>query len=194
MDGEYLVELARRYGVNKAIERLTVKGLRREIDWKKGLMLRIALLSDKIRIDEAENVALRLPLMNGAVEVCTELRRRGFNIAAISGGFQFLAERVKRELKLDLIISNKLLFDEHGRFSGIIIEVDSDKASVLMRYLGKCMVEMAVVDGVNDLTLFNIAKIKVAFNAVPIVESRADILVRGKNLRKILEYVKLLEL
>ena len=184
------MELAGRYGVDKVVKRITMKGLMGEIDWKKGLMLRIGLLSDKIRKDDAEEVALRLPLMNGAKETCTRLRRMGFSIAAISGGFQFLAERVKKELKLDLVISNKILFNDYGRFKGVIIDVDSDKASVLIRYLGQHIVDAAIVDGANDLTLFNIAKIKIAFNAAPIVESIANVSIREKNLIKILEHVK----
>lgn len=184
------MELAGRYGVDRVVKRITMRGLMGEIDWKKGLMLRIGLLSDKIRKDDAEEVALKLPLMDGAEETCARLRRMGFSIAAISGGFQFLAERVKKELKLDLVISNKLLFNDYGRFKGIIIEVDSDKASILMHYLGQRIIDVAVVDGANDLTIFNIAEIKIAFNAVPIVESKANVSIKEKNLVKILEYIK----
>jgi phosphoserine phosphatase len=184
------VELAGRYGVDKVVRRITMKGLMGEIDWKKGLMLRISLLSDKMRKDDAEEAALRLPLMDGAKETCSRLRRMGFSIAAISGGFQFLAERVKKELELDLVISNKLLFNDYGRFKGVIIEVDSDKASVLMHYLGQRVVDVAVVDGANDLTIFNIAEVKIAFNAAPIVESKADVSIKKKNLVEILKYIK----
>lgn len=184
------MELAGRYGVDKVVRRITMKGLMGEIDWKKGLMLRISLLSDKMRKDDAEEAALRLPLMDGAKETCSRLRRMGFSIAAISGGFQFLAERVKKELKLDLVISNKLLFNDYGRFKGVIIEVDSDKASVLMHYLGQRVVDVAVVDGANDLTIFNIAEVKIAFNAAPIVESKADVSIKKKNLVEILKYIK----
>lgn len=191
IDGEYLVELADIVGLREPIEQITRKGLIGEINWEEGLVLRLKLLNGKINRKIAEEIAWKLPFMKGAKEICNRLKELGFNIAAVTGGFQFLAERVQKELGLDIVVSNKIFFDSYGKISSILFEVSSDKAAALMRYIGKRTVHMAVVDGANDLTLFNIAKIKVAFNATPIVELKADISIKEKDLTKIADYLKI---
>lgn len=191
IDGEYLVELADTVGLREPIEEITKKGLIGEINWEEGLVLRLKLLNGKVNKEIAEEIAWKLPFMKGAKEVCNRLKGSGFNIAAVTGGFQFLAERVQKELGLDAVISNKLFFDSYGKISSILFEVSSDKAAALIRHIGKRTVHMAVVDGANDLTLFNIAKIKVAFNATPIVELKADISIKEKDLTKITNYLRI---
>jgi phosphoserine phosphatase len=191
IDGEYLVELADTVGLREPIEEITKKGLIGEINWEEGLVLRLKLLNGKVNKEIAEEIAWKLPFMKGAKEVCNRLKESGFNIAAVTGGFQFLAERVQKELGLDAVISNKLFFDSYGKISSILFEVSSDKAAALIRHIGKRTVHMAVVDGANDLTLFNIAKIKVAFNATPIVELKADISIKEKDLTKITNYLRI---
>ncbi|MEM3833056.1 MAG: phosphoserine phosphatase SerB [Thermoprotei archaeon] len=190
VDGEYLVGLANLVGLGKVIDEITRQGLSGEVNWDEGLIMRLKILNGKINKKMAEEVAWDLPLMKGAKETCAKLKELGFNIAAVTGGFQFLADRVKKELELDIVISNKLFFDSQERISGILFEVSSDKAAALMRYINKRIVDIAVVDGANDLTLFNIAKTKIAFNAAPIVELKADISIKEKDLSKIFEYLK----
>ncbi len=190
IDGEYLVELANLVGLGRVIDEITRRGLLGEINWDEGLIMRLKMLNGKINRRMAEEIAWKLPLMKGAKETCAKLKELGFNIVAVTGGFQFLANRVKEELGLDVVISNKLFFDSQERISGILFEVSSDKAAALIRYIGKRIVDAAVVDGANDLTLFNIAKTRIAFNAAPIVELKADISIREKDLSKIFKYLK----
>lgn len=191
VDGEYLVELANMVGLGKRVDEITKRGLLGEINWEEGLIMRLKMLNGKINKKMAEEVAWKLPFMKGAKEVCTKLKELGFNLAAVTGGFQFLADRVKQELGLDIVISNKLFFDNQEKISGVLFEVSSDKAASLMRYIGKRIVDIVVVDGANDLTLFNIAKIRIAFNATPIVELKADISIKEKDLNKIFDYLKI---
>ncbi|MGC8948194.1 MAG: phosphoserine phosphatase SerB [Thermoprotei archaeon] len=190
VDGEYLVELANLVGLGKAIDEITRRGLLGEINWDEGLIMRLKMLNGKINRKMAEEIAWKLPLMKGAKETCARLKELGFNIVAVTGGFQFLANRVKEELGLDVVISNKLFFDSQEKISGILFEVSSDKAAALTRYIGKRIVDVAVVDGANDLTLFNIAKTRIAFNAAPVVELKADISIKEKDLSKIFKYLK----
>ncbi len=188
VDGEYLVEIAKTVGLGEEINEITRKGLEGKITWEEGLIRRLTILKDKIRKKELEEIAYELPLMKGAVETCDEIKELGFRIAAVTGGFQFLAERIKKELNIDLVISNELIFEDE-RISGILLEVTSDKAKALMRYIGKRTIDIAVIDGANDLTLFNISRLKIAFNATQIVKIRADISIKEKDLRNLLKYI-----
>ena len=49
--------------------------------------------------------------------------------------------------------------------------------------------KVAVVDGANDLDLFNLVDLKIAFNVQEIVRQRADVVVDGKDLSEILKIV-----
>ncbi len=188
IDGEYLVEVAKTVGLGEEINEITRKGLEGKITWEEGLIRRLNILKDKIRKKELEEIAYELPLMKGAVETCDEIKELGFRIAAVTGGFQFLAERIKKELNLDLVINNELIFEDE-RISGVLLEVTSDKAKALMRYIGKRTIDIAVIDSANDLTLFNISRLKIAFNATQIVKIRADISIEEKDLRNLLKYI-----
>ena len=48
-------------------------------------------------------------------------------VIAVSGGFTIITDRLKDELGLDRIFSNKLLFKD-GKLQGVSLTVTSDKA------------------------------------------------------------------
>ena len=188
IDGEFMPTLAKLIGKEKEVYELTLAGIRGEIKWEDGLRKRVNILRG-ISYEDCERVARSLPFMRGARELFNELRKMGFNTMAVSGGPSILVNRVKRELGIDYALSNRLIFKD-GRLSGVEIRVTSNKVDAveeLIKKLGwgnKRIV--AVVDGANDLKLFEIAKLKIAFNAQPIVRERADIVVLEKDLTKLI--------
>ncbi len=189
VDGEFLPEVAKYVGKEKEIEEITFKGLRGEIRWEDGMRERVEMLLglDMRYFDE---VARALPLMPNARKAVSGLKSMGFTVVAITGGFQMLAERVRRELGLDYVFSNTLFFDDL-RLSGMRMDVTSDKAKVLAGIFdearrGECV---AVVDGANDLTLFDIARLKIAFNAQEVVKRRADVIIDEKDLELVLDEI-----
>lgn len=192
IDGEFMPEIAKAVGKEKEVEELTMKGIRGDINWEQGLFMRIDTLKG-IPYDACTSLAIEMPLMKGAVETIRELKRMGFKTMAVSGGPTVLADRVKGELGLDFAFANELLFTE-GKLSGISLKVTSNKAYVLIdtiEWLGEEKKSIvSTVDGANDLKLFEIAGLKIAFCAAPVVENHADHSVRDKDLRKILPYIK----
>jgi len=95
-------------------------------------------------------------------------------------------------LKLDYVFSNEMIFDD-GRLTGIKLNVNSNKAIALEELIKKLGIgkeeTIAVVDGANDLKLFDLAKLKIAFNAQEIVKRRADVVVDEKDLMRLIPYV-----
>lgn len=187
VDGEFLPELAKLVKKEKEVYEITLAGIRGEIKWEDGLKRRIELLKG-LKYEDCERVARSLPLMRGAKELFRELRRLGFNTMAVSGGPSILVNRVKEELGLDYALSNELTF-KGGRLNGVEIRVTSNKVDALREQIrklgwgGKRIV--AIVDGANDLKLFEIAALRIAFNAQPIVRERADIVMDEKDLTKL---------
>lgn len=192
VDGEFLPELAKLKGIEDKIWDITLKGIRGEINWEHGLQMRIEELRG-VSYSDCLNISNSLKLMPGAKEACKTLREMGFMLASVSGGFTLLAERVQKELGLDYIFANELVFVA-DKLDSVIIRVNSDKANSiqgLVRTLKEPKEQIvAVVDGANDLTLFELAGLKIAFCAQPIVESKADVVIRDKDLRLIVPPIK----
>ena len=191
VDGEFLPELAKSVGKEKEVTEITLKGIRGEIKWEEGLKERIGILKG-VRYEDALEVARSMRLMKNAEEAVGKLKDLGFILIGVTGGFSILANRVKRQLKLDYVFSNEMIFDD-GRLTGIKLNVNSNKAIALEELIKKLGIgkeeTIAVVDGANDLKLFDLAKLKIAFNAQEIVKRRADVVVDEKDLMRLIPYV-----
>lgn len=192
VDGEFMPEIAKLIGREKEVEELTLRGIRGEINWEQGLFMRIDALKG-IPHDKCVSLAAEMPLMKGVVETFRELKRMGFKTMAVSGGPSILAERVKGELGIDYAFANDLLFTD-GKLSGVNLKVTSNKAYVLtdtIKWLGEEKKNIvSTVDGANDLKLFEIAGLKIAFCAATIVEQYADHVIKERDLRNIIPYIK----
>jgi len=185
LDAEYLPLLAKLVGKEKAIMDITLRGIRGEIPWEEGLLKRVDALRG-IDYKRALATALKMPLMKGAKEACRRLKKSGWRLLAVSGGFSIITDRLKDELGLDYIASNELIFKDE-KLSGVDIMVNSDKANAIAKVIKQWNEKkediVAVVDGANDLKLFDIAGLKVAFNAQDVVKENADVVIDEKDLQ-----------
>lgn len=191
VDGEFLPALARLVGREEEVREITMKGIRGEISWERGLAQRIDLVKG-VTHQQCMRVANSLPMMRGAVEMAESLKKMGCLMVGVSGGFSLLTNRVKTELGLDHVFSNELVFHD-GRLVGYGLLVNANKAQILRTAFGDMfggMRKMAVVDGANDMDLFDFVDMRVAFNAQEIVRKRADVRLDAKNLRPVVELVK----
>ena len=50
--------------------------------------------------------------MPGAKELCFSLKKAGWRMIAVSGGFSIITDRLKGELGLDKIFCNELIFED----------------------------------------------------------------------------------
>lgn len=191
IDGEFLPELAKLVGKEEEVQDLTIRGIRGEIDWEEGLSRRVDLVRGASHA-QCMRVANALPIMKGAVETTEKLKRMGCLMVGISGGFSLLTNRIKSELGLDHVFSNELVFHD-GRLVGYGLLVNVNKGQILKTAFGdnfRGMRKMAVVDGANDVDLFDLVDRRVAFNAQDIVKKRADVRVDVRDLRPVLEIAK----
>jgi phosphoserine phosphatase len=191
VDGEFLPEAARLVGKLEEVRDLTLKGISGEINWEQGLQKRVNLIRG-LTYEECVAVADGLPLMNGAKEAARELKSMGYILVGVSGGFSLLARRVKEELNLDHVFSNDLVFHA-GRMMGYGLLVNANKGKILENAFGEMLQKnemVAVVDGANDLDLFDLVDLKIAFNAQPIVKELADVVIEEKDLRAVPRAIK----
>ena len=187
-DAEYLPILAEKVNKEKEIWEITKQGIQGKIDWEEGLKRRVDLLNG-IDYDTCIQVANSLPIMAGAKEACSTLKAAGWKIMAVSGGFTIITDRLKKELDLDFVYSNELVFN-NGNLDGVIVNVDADKAKTAMIKIREWDEKKenitVVVDGANDVKLFNIAGFGIAFRAQDLVRDLATVTLDEKDLSKIL--------
>ena len=186
-DAEYLPLLAEKVNKENQIWEITKKGIEGKIDWVKGLKERVHLLRG-IDYDTCVEVANSLPIMTGAKEACLALKNAGWKIMAVSGGFTIITDRLKKELDLDFIYSNELVFKD-GKLDDVVVNVDADKAKAAMIKINEWDEKkeniITVVDGANDVKLFDITGFGIAFRAQDLVKDLATVTLDEKDLSKI---------
>ena len=186
-DAEYLPLLAEKVNKENQIWEITKKGIEGKIDWVEGLKERVHLLNG-IDYDTCVEVANSLPIMTGAKEACLALKNAGWKIMAVSGGFTIITDRLKKELGLDFVFSNELVFKD-DKLDDVIVNVDADKAKAAMIKVNEWNEKkeniITVVDGANDVKLFDITGFGIAFRAQDLVKDLATVTLDEKDLSKI---------
>jgi len=186
-DAEYLPLLAEKVNKENKIWEITKKGLEGKIDWVEGLKQRVELLRG-MNYDTCIQVANSLPIMIGAREACRTLKDAGWKLMAVSGGFTIITDRLKKELCLDFVYSNELVFKD-GKLDDVIVNVDSDKAKSaiikIREWDEKKENITTIVDGANDVKLFDISGFGIAFRAQDLVKDLATVTLDEKDLSKI---------
>ncbi len=186
-DAEYLPLLAEKMNNENKIWDITKKGIEGKIDWVDGLRQRVDLLNG-IDYDTCVQVANSLPIMTGAKEACRTLKAAGWKILAVSGGFTIITDRLKEELNLDFVYSNELVFKD-SKLDDVIVNVDADKAKSAMIKINEWNEKkeniVTVVDGANDVKLFDITGFGIAFRAQDLVKDLATVTLDEKDLSKI---------
>lgn len=176
---EVIDELADRAGVGEQVRAITEKAMRGEIDFSESFEQRVALLKG---LDESvmREVAENLPIMDGAKRLMSMLKKCGFKIAILSGGFSYFGNQLKKLFEVDYVYANELEIVDGkltGRHLGDI--VDGKRKAELLKLIAqieKIDLEqvIAVGDGANDLPMLNLAGLGIAFHAKPKVKANVQ--------------------
>ncbi|ORV18293.1 phosphoserine phosphatase SerB [Mycobacterium celatum] len=179
IQGEVIEMLAARAGAQDAVAAITDAAMRGELDFTASLHQRVATLAG-LPVEVVDDVASRLELTPGARTTLRTLRRLGFHVGVVSGGFRQVIEPLAEELMLDFVAANQLEIVDGkltGRVVGPVID-RAGKAKALRDFAAQAGVPMeqtvAVGDGANDIDMLAAAGLGVAFNAKPALREVAD--------------------
>lgn len=188
---EVIDELARAHGVGEEVSAITERAMRGEMDYDESLRQRVALL-EGLPVEVLDRIASNLPLNDGAETLVRVLKRLGYRVAVISGGFSRAAEALKRRLDLDYAFSNQLEVRGGvltGRVTGPVVNAQR-KAELLETIAQLEGVRLdqtiAVGDGANDLLMLQRAGLGIAFHAKATLREKADTAISGAGLDAIL--------
>ncbi len=190
-DAEYLPVLAEKLNKEKEIWEITKQGIEGRIDWEQGLKERVKLLRG-LDYETCLEVANSLPIMTGAKEACQTLKDAGWKLMAVSGGFTIITDRLKQELHLDYVFSNELIFKDN-KLDDVIVNVNADKAKSAIIKITEWNERKedvtVVVDGANDVKLFDVSGLGIAFRAQDLVKDLATVTLDEKDLSKIIDII-----
>lgn len=191
IQGEVIDELARENGVYEEVAAITHTAMLGNLDYDTSLKLRCEKLKG-LTLNDLQNVYDRIQITPGGSELIQVLKKLGYKIAVISGGFTFMAERLKARLGIDFAYANTLEIQQ-GKLTGKVIPpiVNAQRKADLLDVLAqqeKISLDqvIAIGDGANDLLMLERAGLGIAFNAKPLVKQRADLALSQKNLKSIL--------
>lgn len=175
---ECIDELAERAGVGDQVRAITESAMRGEIDFKESFTQRVALLKG---LDESvmKEIAENLPITEGVERLMFVLKRYGYKIAILSGGFTYFGEYLQKKFGIDYVYANELeIIDGKltGRYLGDV--VDGKRKAELLRLIAQVekvdiAQTIAVGDGANDLPMLALAGLGIAFHAKPKVVANA---------------------
>ena len=177
---ECIDELAARAGVGDKVKAITERAMRGEIDFKESFTERVALLKG-LDVSVMQDIAEHMPITEGADRLMSVLKRCGYKIAILSGGFTFFGEQLRRRYGIDYVYANELEIDENGKLTGCYVGdiVDGKRKAELLKLIAQVeqvnlAQTIAVGDGANDLPMIAEAGLGIAFHAKPRVKATAQ--------------------
>lgn len=176
---EVIDELAMRAGVGDQVKSITEQAMRGEIDFRESFRKRVALLKG---LDESvmQDIAEHLPMTEGVDRLMFVLKKYGYKIAILSGGFTYFGNYLKERFGLDYVYANELEI-KNGKLTGNYVGeiVDGPRKAALLRQIAAneqvdIAQTIAVGDGANDLPMLATAGLGIAFHAKPKVTANAQ--------------------
>ncbi len=178
IETEVIDELAMRAGVGDQVKAITESAMRGEIDFCESFRQRCALLKG-LDVSVMQEIAENLPITEGVDRLMRILKKVGFKIAILSGGFTYFGNYLKQKYNIDYVYANELEV-ENGKLTGRYVGdiVDGKRKAELLRLIAQVenvdiRQTVAVGDGANDLPMISIAGLGIAFHAKPKVKATA---------------------
>ena len=175
---EVIDELAVRAGVGDQVKEITELAMQGKIDFSESFKQRVKLLKG-LDVSVMKEIVENLPITEGLDRLIAVLKKVGFKIAILSGGFTYFGNYLKERYQLDYMYANELEIVD-GKLTGNYIGdiVDAKRKAELLRLIAQVekvdiRQTVAVGDGANDLLMLETAGLGIAFHAKPKVIENA---------------------
>lgn len=188
---EVIELLAEEAGCVEEVRAVTERAMAGELDFTTALRERVRRL-EGLDAEAVERARARMRLTPGARTFVRTLKRLGYTVGIVSGGFTQFTDGLAADLGLDHAHANVLEVRE-GLLTGEVVGDVVDRAAKARLLRSFAELEgvplsqtVAVGDGANDLDMLATAGLGIAFNAKPLVQEAADTTVNVPYLDAIL--------
>ena len=179
VQGEVIEMLAAQAGCEAEVARVTEQAMAGELDFEESLRARVALL-EGLPVSAVDAVRSQVRLTPGGRTLVRTLKRLGYAVGIVSGGFTAVTDDLRDDLGLDHALANELEVVDGlltGRVVGRVVD-RARKAEALREFAEREGLSMrqtvAIGAGANDLDMLAAAGLGIAFNAKPVVREAAD--------------------
>ena len=179
LQGEVIDLLAERCGCGAEVAAVTEAAMAGELDFEDALRGRVRLLAG-LKETDLDAVRDDMVLTPGARTLVRTLKRLGYEIAVVSGGFTQVIEALVTDLGIDHLAANELALDG-GVLTGKLAGPSWTGPARRRRWPASpprpgvpVARTIAVGDGANDIDMLAAAGLGIAFNAKPVVRRAAD--------------------
>ena len=186
--------LADKSGHGREVQEITARAMRGEIDFAQALSKRVSLLKGLPESVFAE-VLSQISFAEGFDELFSYLRKNGFLVGAVSGGFHNVLDKLFAQLQLDFLKANVLEVVD-GKLTGKITAAPVDriaKAQALREFAALHKIELentvAVGDGANDIDMIELAGLGVSYMGKEILRQKADLHLEKAGLNALIQYL-----
>ena len=191
---ETIDEIAKATGMSNEVALITEQAMQGNLDFTKSFKKRVSILKG-VSIASFETVYNNhLKLNPGVLELINFFKSIQVKSAVVSGGLEYFAERLHRQLGLDTFRANNVEIVNNcltGEVLGKVIDA-REKANYVnelcnLYYLERNQV-IAIGDGANDLEMMKIAGLSVAYHAKPIVQENCNIVINHSGLDSVIDF------
>ena len=191
IQGEVIDELAKIHGCEEAVSEITSAAMEGKLDFKASLQERVALLKG-LKFEDMAIVAANLKLTPGANTLIKALKRLGYKVAIISGGFTYFVNHLKETLGLHYAYANRMEFIDGvctGKIEGVVVDAQrkADLLETIAQQEGISLDQViAIGDGANDILMLKRAGLGIAFNAKEATRAGVGLALTKKSMTSIL--------
>ena len=186
--------LADKSGHGREVQQITARAMKGEIDFAQALSARVSLL-EGLPESVFDEVISQISFAEGFDELFSYLRKNGFLVGAVSGGFHNVLDKLFAQLQLDFLEVN-ILEVVDGRLTGKITSAPIDrmaKARALREFAALHNIELentvAVGDGANDIDMIELAGLGVSYMGKDILKEKADLHLEKAGLNALIQYL-----
>ncbi len=120
--------------------------------------------------NKLQKVFRKVRYSKNAKKAVKRLKKEGFKLVAISTGLQFIADRIREEMKFDHVVGNRLNVRSGRLTGGVTINIShgakGKTVRAILRHFGAKPGEMiAVGDSEGDIPMIKLAGYSIAFNS-----------------------------
>lgn len=191
---ECMDEMAKVHGVGREVVAITEMAMQGKLDFNQSLKHRLALLKG-FPVEALSQIYHDILRFNpGSKTLIDFLNQHNIHSALVSGGFDFFAKRVIKDLGIQQFLANTLVIKK-GQLTGEV-EGDIIDGQKKQQFLAKLCTQLniniqhsiAMGDGSNDLLMMQASGLSVAYHAKPIVKEKADIVIEFGGLDILLDF------